>query len=105
MNITKEEFDKKRKDIKNQIATLDAESRQLHQDVLDQLTKESGLSIGQQVVWNSKKCWITGFVLDSWYFKLKVKLNKVKANGENGGQIANSYGVFTSEILELKGDK
>ena len=102
--IYKEQMDiliSKASELSKQINIVDNDKKLLRESYIEFLKQEANIEIGDRVMYRGNKCWIYEFSL--YYFNkgLAAKLKKVKKDGTNGEQIADSHGRNVEDLKRI----
>ena len=85
----------------SQMNDVDNEKSELRRQYLEFLKQEANINIGDRVMYRGLKCWIYEFAIDYFNKGLVAKLKKVKNDGTNGEQFADSYGTPIDKLIRI----
>ncbi len=92
-------LDTKAKELSKQIDIVNIQKKILKYNYIEFLKKEANIEIGDRVMYRGNKCWIYEFSFDYFNKGLVAKLKKVKKDGTNGEQSADSYGTLVDKLI------
>jgi hypothetical protein len=102
--IYKEQMDiliLKTSEMYKQINIINNQKSELTMQYIEFLRQEADIKIGDRVVYKGTNCWIYEFALDYFNKGLLAKLKKVKKDGTNGEQSADSYGTLVDKLKRI----
>ena len=88
-------------ELSKQINIVNNDKKLLRKSYIEFLKQENNFQIGDRVKYNGTLSWIYDFELNYFNNKLVAKLKKVKKDGTNGEQIANSYGADIEDLKRI----
>lgn len=89
----------------SQMNNIDNEKSELRRQYLKFLKQEANIEIGDRVMYRGNKCWIYEFSIDYFNKGLVAKLKKVKKDGTNGEQLANSSGTLVDRLTRITNEQ